>query len=281
MFHLLRIEGIKTSLLNGVFPARINPEFLYGYGYATGIFYPNITLYFPAILRILGFDILTSYKMFSILFNFLAIFACYWATYRIGKSRYPGLIAAILYSFASYRLIDMLFRTSLGEAQAFVFLPVIILGLHEILTGHPEKWYIFTLGFLGLAYSRLLSLAMAVFFIFFFLLLNIKKIFFDKRVLVALVKSIGFVLALTAFITLPLVEQSVTSKLKANILLSSAYFTGEVGQVFLPGAHLFSPVAGWSLTNEAKIGLPLLFLSLALLFLKNSDKSDIKRKQFL
>lgn len=281
MFHLMRIEGVKTSLLNGVFPARINHDFLYGYGYASGIFYPNVTLYFPAMLRIFGFDILTTYKISSILINLFSILSCYWTAYRIGKSRYVGLIASIFYGFASHRLIEMLFRTCLGEAQAFIYLPIIILGLYEIFTGHTEKWYVFALGFLGLIYTHLLSFAMAFVFVLFFLLFNIKTIITDKRILAGLLKSVGMVMVLSAFITLPLIEQSVSNRLKSNILLSSIYYTGVPGKVFLPGAHLFSPIAGWDLTSDANLGLPFLLLPLSLLFLKKSDHAENKMKAVL
>ncbi len=281
MFHLMRIEGVKTSLLNGVFPVRINPDFLYGYGYASGIFYPNVTLYFPAMLRILGFDSLTAYKVSSVVINLFSILSCYWAAYRIGKSRYVGLIASIFYGFASFRLIEMLFRTCLGEAQAFIFLPIIILGLYEIFTGRTGKWYIFALGFLGLIHTHLLSFAMAFVFVLFFLLFNIKTIITDKRILAGFLKSVGLVIALSAFITLPLIEQSVSNRLKSNILLSSIYYTGIPGKTFLRGAHLFSPISGWSFANDANLGLPFLLLPLSLLIIKNSDHSENKKKAVL
>ncbi|HPG19371.1 MAG TPA: hypothetical protein PLG58_02135, partial [Flexilinea sp.] len=115
-FQLSRVEGIVESLKNGIFPARINPFFLNGYGYADGLYYPNVFLYFPAVLRLLGFNAITTYKIFSFVVNFLAILICYLSATNIGKSRYAGLVAATLYGFASYRLIDFMYRCTLGEA---------------------------------------------------------------------------------------------------------------------------------------------------------------------
>lgn len=139
MFHLLRIEGIKVGLENGIFPIRVNPYFLNGYGYGDGLFYPNLTLYFSAILRVLGFHPITVFKIFVIVLNFLSIVCFYFVTMKISQSRYSGLIGAVFYAFASYRLIDILFRTGFGEAQSFLFTPLIILGLYNIFNGRTER----------------------------------------------------------------------------------------------------------------------------------------------
>ena len=86
MFHLLRIEGIKVGLENGIFPVRVNPYFLHGFGYGDGLFYPSLTLVFPAALRILGFDPTTVFKIFVILLNFLSIGCFYLVTSKIGRA---------------------------------------------------------------------------------------------------------------------------------------------------------------------------------------------------
>lgn len=53
-FHLYRIEGIKDGILSGQFPVRIHPTHNNGYGYITASVYPELFLYFPAVLRIFG-----------------------------------------------------------------------------------------------------------------------------------------------------------------------------------------------------------------------------------
>ena len=50
-FFLMRVDGLKDGLLSGTFPVRIQPNWLNGYGYATSIFYGDLFLYFPALLR--------------------------------------------------------------------------------------------------------------------------------------------------------------------------------------------------------------------------------------
>lgn len=45
-FHLLRIEGLKDGLLSGVFPVRIQPNWVNGWGYPVSIMYGDLTLFF-------------------------------------------------------------------------------------------------------------------------------------------------------------------------------------------------------------------------------------------
>ncbi|MCK9175931.1 MAG: hypothetical protein M0O96_11715, partial [Desulforhopalus sp.] len=49
-YHLNRIAGITSALKAGYFPVRISPGWFDGFGYGISIFYPDIFLYFPAIL---------------------------------------------------------------------------------------------------------------------------------------------------------------------------------------------------------------------------------------
>lgn len=277
MFHLLRVEGVKVGLENGIFPVRINPFFLEGYGYGDGMFYPNITMVFPAILRILGFHPITVYKIFIIALNFLSIACFYWVTVKISKSRYSGLIGVTFYAFASYRLVDILWRCGMGEAQAFLFIPLIILGLVEIYSGHPERWGWFAVGFLGLTWSHLLSLVLTGLFVAVFVVIRLKDLLKDRRILFALIKSALLVLGLSAFFFLPMAEQVLTTTAKANILISPIALKGELQWGIVPSAHIFTPISGWATLIDPNLGLPLLLLPLVFLTIKKSDQSRNKK----
>ena len=102
--HLLRIEGLKEALLSGQFPARIHPIQTYGYGYASSIFYPELFLYFPALLRICSLTIVAAFKIFVVavnaatvliaFFSFKGIFKEDWAAFGghiwVGANETPG-----------------------------------------------------------------------------------------------------------------------------------------------------------------------------------------------
>ena len=76
-FQLVRIEGIAQGLQNGEFPVAMNAVFNDSYGYPVDIFYPNLLLYIPALFRIIGFSIVTSYKIYILMINILTVCVCF------------------------------------------------------------------------------------------------------------------------------------------------------------------------------------------------------------
>ena len=61
-FHLSRIEGIAQALREGQFPVRVYSQAKDGYGYAPSLFYGELFLYFPAVLRLLGMSVQGAYR---------------------------------------------------------------------------------------------------------------------------------------------------------------------------------------------------------------------------
>lgn len=138
-FHLWRIEGIAEGLLNGTFPVRVQPLHLNGYGYPNGIYYGDILLYFPAVLRRLGYTITESYKAYVLLINVASAYAAYWGFRKISNNYQVGLFASALLTLAPYRLVNVYDRAAVGEYTAMVFMPLVICGLWMI--SHSETYY--------------------------------------------------------------------------------------------------------------------------------------------
>ncbi len=63
-YHLLRIESLKTGIQNGLPFLRVNMLFFNGQGYASSLFYPDLFLYIPALLRVAGVGINASCHIF-------------------------------------------------------------------------------------------------------------------------------------------------------------------------------------------------------------------------
>ena len=219
-YHLLHIRGIAASLAAGHIPPRILLEWFLNYGHGSGFFYPNFFLQIPAVLILLGFSVIASYKIFIFLCTLLSLCAIYSCAKKIGGKLSIARVSAVLYAFAAYRLIDVYCRAAIGEIQAFVFMPIIVLGLYEIYEGHPEKWLHFALGFTGLLMCHMISLAICGFFTLVFVLIRFRKTFGDRRVFMALLKSVLLTLALGAFFLLPMLEQTATVALRINSTIS-------------------------------------------------------------
>ena len=123
-FHLYRIEGIKDGLLSGQFPVRLHPTHNNGYGYISSSVYPELFLYFPAFLRLLGASPVMAYHTFLILINAGTAWIMYVCARGISGSRYAGLLASVLYTLSTWRIINLYHRAAIGAALAMVFFPV-------------------------------------------------------------------------------------------------------------------------------------------------------------
>ena len=269
-FHMSRIEGIKTSLSYGYFPTRIHLFTVFDYGYGSGLFYPDIFLYFPAILRLLGFDFVLTYKIFIFLLNFLAIGSAYLAAKNIMNSHDAGIAAAILYAFAAYRIIDFYNRGAVGEALAFVFIPWIIWGFYEIFDGKPHHWPILAVGFIGITCSHVITLAMAGFLSLLFLIGSFRKILENKEIFLSIIKAFAVTICVTAFFLLPLFEQLIENS------TGLVYTDKNPMQGGLPFRTIFTAYADWYAPAKPSVGYPLLIVSIfPLIFYKN--QSEIKR----
>ncbi|MCM1117913.1 MAG: hypothetical protein NC543_00915 [bacterium] len=156
-FHLYRIEGIKDGLLEGQFPVRLHPTHNNGYGYITPGVYPELFLYFPAILRLMGASPVMAYNTFLFAVNGMTAWIMYVCAKGVAKSRYAGMLASILYTLSTWRIINLYYRAALGEALAMAFFPVLLYGLYLLLAGEPRKWWVLALGCSGIFQSHMIS----------------------------------------------------------------------------------------------------------------------------
>ena len=217
-FHLSRISAIKDNLKLGIMGGYIYPNYLGGYGYGNGLFYPDLFLYIPAFFSYLGLSVITSYKLFLLLISFCSVGAMYICVKEISKNKKSALISSFIYGFASYRLIDMFTRAALGETLAFVFAPIIIYGMYEIIYGDYKKFYILTIGMSGLILSHLISTYLIGIVLVIMCLVNIKKLFKEKNRILYLVLAALATVCLTAYFIFPMLEQMLSGKFIFNNL---------------------------------------------------------------
>ncbi len=210
-FHLMRIEGIKDALLDGQFPAVIYPDDLNHHGYM-GSIYPNLFLYIPALLRLLGISTIGVWRFTLIIVSVFTFLSMYYAVCVIlgGKNAALGnsgnvladtvnkrgdlgsalaLLAASLYCIAPYRVSDLYFRATLGESIALIFYPLVMAGLYSILAGDKEKWPLLVLGMSGLIEAHVLSSLFGAGICVFVCACMIKELL-QKDALIAMVKAV-------------------------------------------------------------------------------------------
>mgnify|MGYP001132233632 FL=1 len=115
VFHLQRIEGLYRGLLAGQFPVKIQPEWLNGYGYASSVFYGDIFLYFPAVLRIVGFTLQDAYKCYSEVVHIANVFISFYAFKKIAKNDVAAMVGSVLYVGSTANLSLLYTTTMMGN----------------------------------------------------------------------------------------------------------------------------------------------------------------------
>lgn len=113
---IIRLSAFHETLKTGQFPVRFLERLNHGYGYpVTNFLYP-LPFYLGETIHLLGFSFVDSVKILFLLSFLMGAVFMYW---------YKGILAAIVYSYFPYHVFDVYKRGSLGEAVAFIFLPLI------------------------------------------------------------------------------------------------------------------------------------------------------------
>lgn len=249
-FHLTRIEGLKEGLLNGMFPVRVQPYWLSGHGYATSIFYGDIFLYIPAVLRIFGVSIQTSYQFYILLVNTATVLIAYYCFRGMSNAK-TGLVCTVVYTLNIYRLVCIYTRGAVGEYTAMVFLPLVLYGLWKIYTlpeeskEHKNSWITVSTGCCGIFVSHMISTEMTAFFVILTAIILWRKTF-RKRTLLVLCKSAAVTALLTCWFLIPFMDYMITKSFAINSPDSYQLYMLEDRSVFISQFFMtdFSAVDG-------------------------------------
>ncbi len=213
-YHINRIIGIRDNLRAGNIPPRLNYYFFYGTGDGSSTYYPELFLYLPAILGVLGVSPMIFYKLFILFINFMTAFIGYYSFTGLLKSKKKGLLCAVLYIVQPYRLADLYQRQALGEALALVFLPLLFYGVYEIIYGDERKWLISVLGATGVLQSHILTTEMAAMFVAVFVLVSLKNLIGRESVgrWISIGKALVVTLALNLWFLVPFVIEMLSGR---------------------------------------------------------------------
>ncbi len=281
--HVTRIEGIKNGLLDGQFPVRMHPQAVYEFGYGDAILYPELFLYIPAILRILGVSMPLAYNTFCVIINIATVAVAYFSFKNIFKEKYVGFFGAVLYAGAIYRMTNLYIRGAMGEALACVFLPLIIYGLYEIFFGDSSKWKYFALACTGVLQSHVLSVLMVAVFVIMFGIVFISKLS-DKQRLINLLKSCGLAVLLNLWFIVPFLQFN-TQELSTDIMGRNLYNNSlQLINVLYP----FPKSEGWGLDilnrsldgmMSLTVGLPVIIGVMLFIYSLLFDKDNNGEKE--
>ncbi len=213
LFHVSNIsvivEEIKTNFLNGM-TMKIVPNIANNFGYGTRLFYPPLihilTAYLAYGLSFFNVSVIDAMKVMHLLVLFLSGISMYYCAYRFSSNKLLSFISALIYISSSYHIDEIYVRDSEAEALLFVFLPLIITSVKELLEGNKKLFYpLFIIGYVGGILSHFTMM------IYFTLILGVSMLFFYKKVfkkefLIPFIKATILVLLLTLFFFEPLFE---------------------------------------------------------------------------
>lgn len=206
--HIARLMGTYQSIQEG--QTAIMSNFCNGFGYSWNIFYSPITAFFPLIFKLIGTSFTVCIKLFMFVVVFLSGYSMYVFTKKVTKNNNIAIVSSMLYIFAPYRLTDMYIRNALAELTSFIFLPMVFLGIYNIFNEETEKNLILVIGASGLILTHTVVTLYTAIFSLIYVLINIKKLK-KKNILKNLIVSVVFILIITAFFWMPLLEHKVNA----------------------------------------------------------------------
>jgi len=196
--HLERFIHFQKAIKAGQIIPRWASDAFAGYGTPIFNFNWNLPYYLGFFLHLLGISYPNVFKIFMFISIPLSGFFMFlWLRKKIGQ--WPAITSAIFYIYTPYRFLDIYVRGALGEALAFVFIPLIFWSLDN-----SSKKKFFILGSLSFAVLILTHNAFALIM----LLVYASYTFLLKDLLLPKIKTLFFGLGLSSFLWIPAILES-------------------------------------------------------------------------
>ena len=269
---MLRIFGMEQILKEQNFPPFIYSKFANGFGYAINLFYSPIVTYGPLFFRIFGLHYYTCLKLFAYSTILISCFTMYNFLYEVSKKREIAILGAIIYAFIPYRLETIFNRFAIGEFTAYIFFPMLFHGLFNLLKGDGKKHYYIAISAIGLILTHTISTEYSAIFALLYIIFNFKQLK-NKGVIRKIVINVIFILAITTFFTVPLMEHKILGNYVIFNSTSMKSLPSDVQNSTIKISQLFKDI-GEVNGVSFKIGIPLIILTLlGIVSYKKVDKN--------
>jgi len=206
-YHYLRTEALAYKIRDGAFfTGGIDYLFNNGAGYASSTAYPDFLLFIPALLRVAGIPICYCMSIFVILCSVLTYLNTFICVKGITKSPVCASMACSLSMLTFYRIDNIYTRFALGEIQAFIFWPLIIYGLYNLVAEDFKKPYFLGIGIAGMILTHTISTAISLGLCVLVVLIYIREMFRSPKKILMVIITAAATVAVTAYYWLPLIE---------------------------------------------------------------------------
>jgi hypothetical protein len=184
---------------------------------------------------------------------------------RLLKNNIAAIVGAVLYTTAAYHIHLLYTRKSVGEIVVYIFIPLPIYALYNLLRENFSKPLLLVLCMTSLIYSHLISAVLCAFVCLIADLFGIKTFIKNPKLLLKLGLCIVACIILTAAFWVPMLEQLSHAKF---LLADAENYLHSDHTVTLKDMFLGIEVTGFGLTL-----IPFLFLRL--LFLKEKTEKRL------
>lgn len=265
IFYLVEFD---QTFRDGYLWPRWAPDFAFGYGYPLFNMYAPLAIYAAELLHLLGLGFTTAVKTMYVLAIMAAGLGMYGFVQRL-FGRPAGLLAAIVYMYAPFRLVELFVRSAYAEFIALTLIPFLFWAFTELIAA--PNWR--RLALAGLSYGLLALTHHTTFFtfspflmVYLVYLILVKSGFKPKASIIHSIYAVaaGVVgLALAAIYLIPAITE--TRYIKIEQWTSGSY---NYLQHFVYFSQFFSPewgygYAGAGLADDFSYQLGLVVIALA------------------
>lgn len=259
-YHLQRITELVKNYQTGNYFVGIYTNTFGKIGYPLNLFYPWITLLPFVILCETIKDQVWAIYLGIAFYTFLTLCFTYVTTKKFGKDRTQAVFTAIIYTFCSYRTVNIFTRFALGEFLALTFLPLCVYGMYAVIKGNYKEWPFLAFGMSFVLLSHILSAFLYSFFLLILLILAIvNSTIQEKRArVINMIKAIIVAVLSSAIFLFPFLEQELHQK------FSQPSKVDMVTQALIPtqflNASLNNDITRVETGNSYNIGIILLII---------------------
>lgn len=296
-FHKHVIQQIGVALQGGRFPARVFPDFAYGFGYGIGIFYPPLSHIVGAVFTALpGFDVHLAVALVYMLGFFFSGYGFYRMMKYLGRSETAASIGGLLYMSIPYYLINVFYRDAYAEAFCAMLIPLVVIGMVQLV--REKKFLLLALSYSAIIMAHNITALWILVFMILGCFAYIKH-FMKRDVIIAGLKAVGITFLLTCFVYVPIIEHvffnpgvaylfSVVADNLQYDVPNNALNIGEMiywpfGQSDISTSRFFDPILNQMFHNRMPlfIGAPLLIMFIASIIWPTTKSSNRLNAPFI
>lgn len=240
-FHAARVEEIYLNLKSGSFFTFIAARTFHNTGAASFLFYPYIFFYPWAFLRFILSPVNAFYAWYALV-TFATAAISFFSMKAYSQKSLASFIFSLVYTFAPYRLY--LGGAVFGEYLAVTFLPLLFLGIYEVLWGDKKKWYLLAIGGALVAYAHILSVFLSLEFA---ALLFVIKLITSRGISKDRIKSLLLAAGTCVLLVLPVIVPFFTDFIGQGLSSAKPGISYTMEPLYLL-LNSFSAQKGWKLS---------------------------------